>query len=220
MDVPSLSFALAVLLLHPQIYFGIRYRTWLYLFSMSTGMLLQIVAYVARVQHSSLVERVAMAMAPAFFGAAIHCSVFWVAEARGLDEVGRYKKRFMVLDSMALAIQGVGGTFTCGRHGIITMSILQAGLAWWLTSTLLIMGIAGKVAWTANTRRNTLDGKRSALWESGNLGWFLGGESLVFWLKSSVNAHSPCACKRMYPCKDVPLHSGDEQRGILRPCQS
>jgi hypothetical protein len=175
MDVPTLSFALTILLLHPQVYFGIRYRTWLYFFLTASGMTFQVVVYLARVQKDLSVEREATIMAPAFLGAAIHYSLFRVAETGGWDELKGYGNRVMVIDSMVLGVQGISGLLAC--HGIVTRSISRAGLAWWLASTLIIVGLASKTALAMKRERNRKDS-----WESEKLDWLFGGESLVLWL--------------------------------------
>ena len=47
----NVFFAVAYgLLLPPQIYLGIRYRTWGFLFGMFCGLILEVMGYVARVQ--------------------------------------------------------------------------------------------------------------------------------------------------------------------------
>jgi hypothetical protein len=217
MDVPTLCLALTIMLLHPQIYFGIRYRTWLYLFLMTSAMVLHIAAYVARVQQSFLMEGVAMVVAPAFLSVAVHCSFLQLAGACGWDEVKTYGRRLIVLDSMVLAIQLVGGLLACGRYVTTAVSVFRGGLAWWLPSTLVTIGLAGKIAWTGNTRERNLDGKRDDLKESKTSGWFLGGESLVLQLKESANICSSRACERLHPCKNALLLSGDGPSNLWGP---
>jgi hypothetical protein len=172
----SLFLGLTVLLLHPQIYFGIRYRTWFYLFLMVTGMILQIIAFVAQVQSLCLVYYVTTATSPLFFMAAIRVCFAKAMGIFGYGEDRLHGMRFIVMDVMGLMMQ-LGGSIFCGRNIGVVVSILRIGLAWQLFSMLVFVALAGYSMWVVGSQQGKESSKHEELWGSEKLRWLLGGKS-------------------------------------------
>jgi hypothetical protein len=164
---------------------------------MATGMVLHVVSYIARVQSDPLVYRIATTISPAFFSAAIHYSLFRVREAYGWGDIEADEMRFKVLDVVALVMQVVGGFIAFGQDVDIGMSFMRAGLVWWLVSILVIVGCAGRSAWTRWGRRAPCDrGEES--WDSRKCGRFHGGKSLAFRMKTDTNNVSSRRCHSVH----------------------
>ncbi|CAM1504973.1 Fc.00g106100.m01.CDS01 [Cosmosporella sp. VM-42] len=141
MDHPNLggnAFFLAChgALIVPQIYLGIRYKTWGFLFGMSSGHFLEILGYVARVQMHFGMGRyllyiVTLTIGPAFFSAAIYLCLARIISVYG-RHFSRFKPRtytitFMISDFIALVFQAGGGGILGGND--VSQSQLNVGLA-------------------------------------------------------------------------------------------
>lgn len=62
-------------LLPPQIYFGIRHKTWGFLFGMFSGLLLEVIGYIARVQMHFGERKFLMFVLPALIPESRYCAL-------------------------------------------------------------------------------------------------------------------------------------------------
>ncbi|KAM5351000.1 hypothetical protein ACJ41O_003723 [Fusarium nematophilum] len=143
MDTPNLggnAFFLSchALLILPQIFFGIRHKTWGFLFGMFCGHVLEILGYYARVRmHSGHDEYiVTLTIGPAFFSAAIYLCLARIIAVYG-EYLSRFSPRtytitFMVSDFVALVLQAAGGAILGGDDPSVIdvgLAIIKTGLA-------------------------------------------------------------------------------------------
>jgi hypothetical protein len=167
-DLNALIFAAYILLLHPQIYFGIRYCTVYYSSLVIIGIVLEIVHWVLRALGRSEAEFVVAG--PALIGIGIHLSLKKIGMA-ALGETIKMDRRLVGLEWAALVLQVGGGLIAWnGRDGMGMMG-LKLGLACQSFDTVIIAGIFARLLWTASnhgpTKQDTGDG-----WP------FFGGKSL------------------------------------------
>ncbi|KAK3297749.1 RTA1 like protein-domain-containing protein [Chaetomium fimeti] len=147
------------LCLLPQIYFGIRHKTWGYLIAMSGGLILELLGYIARVLMRDnmftdvffIMYLVCLTIAPAFLAAAIYLSlsrlvvIYAPDRARFRPQV--YTYIFIGCDVVALILQAAGGAIAsisefgspALRAGINTMI---AGVAWQVVALALFAALS------------------------------------------------------------------------------
>ncbi|KFA71175.1 hypothetical protein S40288_04692 [Stachybotrys chartarum IBT 40288] len=157
-------------LLPPQIYLGVKYKTWGFLFGMFAGLLLEILAYVGRVQlHNGepqfLMYIVTITIGPAFLSAAVYLCLARIIKVYG-EHLSYFRPRtiaivFMVLDFVALMLQSAGGA-TIGGDNLTpaefdrALSILQAGLSVHLAGIILFAGQCSYFAFTVYSNQHRL----------------------------------------------------------------
>ena len=158
--------SLYTLLLPPQLYLGIRHKTWGVLVGMTAGVILEIVAYTSRIQlrqgqDKFLPYLICITIGPAFISAALYLClariVIVYGEHLSLLKPRTYTIGFMVADFVALALQSSGGAIAGGaskKQFDMGISIVQAGLAWHLFSIVAFVGFAGRFAWAAYKRQS------------------------------------------------------------------
>ncbi|KAG0650416.1 Efflux pump himE [Hyphodiscus hymeniophilus] len=158
----------------------VKYRTWSFSCAMMSGLLLEMVGYVGRVQmhfipfdsNPFLIYLICITIAPVFFTAAIYLTL-----SRIIVRYGREKSRFspkaisltfMACDFIALVLQAAGGaiadtanTSTGSEQGT---HIMVGGLAFQVISLLLFIVLA--VEYASKVRR---DRRRGKLNESENM---------------------------------------------------
>ncbi|KAK2039032.1 hypothetical protein LZ31DRAFT_569660 [Colletotrichum somersetense] len=151
-NLPGSAFFLAVYAAAalPQLYFGIRYKTWVFLVAMILGIVLEIIAYVARVRlhHGQDVYRqyiVAITIGPAFFSAALDLSL-----ARIIPVFGAFNSRFQPRTYTIVFIFDPldQDTFESG------LGVLRAGLAFHVAGMLAFVLLASDYAWSVWKNRS------------------------------------------------------------------
>ncbi|KAK4150497.1 sphingoid long-chain base transporter RSB1 [Chaetomidium leptoderma] len=142
------------LCLIPQLYFGIRYKTWGFLICMSGGIILEVLGYIVRILMRDnmftntyfIMYLVCLTIGPAFLAAGIYLSlsrlvvIYAPDRARFRPQV--YTYIFIVCDMVALILQAAGGAVASVvpfdspslQAGINTM---VAGVAWQVFSLAL-----------------------------------------------------------------------------------
>ncbi|KAH7305205.1 RTA1 like protein-domain-containing protein [Stachybotrys elegans] len=149
-------------LLLPQIFLGVRCKTWGFLFGMFAGLVLEIIAYVGRIQlHYGngrfVMYIVCITIGPAFISAAIYLCLARLVVVYG-EHLSRFRPRtiaitFMILDFVALLLQCAGGATVGGDNPSPSefdraLAILQAGLSVHLAGIVLFVIISGDFAFT------------------------------------------------------------------------
>ncbi|KAF2269457.1 RTA1-domain-containing protein [Lojkania enalia] len=178
-------------LILPQLYFGIRHRTWGFLVGMICGVTLEIVAYVARIQMNEGKQKfrmylVCITIGPAFFSAAIYLCLARIITVYGthlsLLQPRTVAISFMIADLVALALQSAGGAIAGGAdpsnmdRGI---SIAQAGLAAHLISMAVYVALGCVFAWKSYARRIEWDDRFQNLHISRKFRAFLISQSVA-----------------------------------------
>ncbi|KAK7429079.1 phospholipid-translocating ATPase rsb1 [Neonectria magnoliae] len=194
MDAPSLvpnAFYLAchAVLLLPQVFLGIRCKTWGFLFGMFCGHVLEIVGYAARVQmHNGnggfLPYIVTLTIGPAFFSAAIYLCLARIISVYG-ENLSRFSPRtytitFMVSDLVALVLQASGGAILGGDNTSKStldagLAIIKTGLAAHLVSIAIFIALAAEYGFRAYRHQNEWSYKFSDLQKSRKFFIFLIG---------------------------------------------
>ncbi|KAK4128124.1 RTA1-domain-containing protein [Parathielavia appendiculata] len=150
----ALFAAIFGLCLLPQIYYGIRCKTWGYLIAMVGGLILEVIGYIARLLMRNnmftnsyfIMYLVCLTIGPAFFTAGIYLTlsrlivIYAPERARFRPQV--YTYIFIAFDLVALILQAAGGAVASMaepgspsvRAGINTM---VAGVAWQVFALLL-----------------------------------------------------------------------------------
>ncbi|KAK2010473.1 RTA1 like protein, partial [Colletotrichum eremochloae] len=171
-SLPGSAFFLAVYAAAalPQLYFGIRYKTWGFLVSMILGLVLEIIAYVARVRlhYGQDVYRqyiVTITIGPAFFSAALYLSLARIIPVFGASnsrlQPRTYTIVFILCDFVALALQAAGGGLVAGSDPLdqdtfdAGLGVLRAGLAFHVAGMLAFVLLASDYAWSVWKNRNT-----------------------------------------------------------------
>ncbi|EAQ86735.1 hypothetical protein CHGG_07988 [Chaetomium globosum CBS 148.51] len=150
----ALFAAIFGLCLLPQIYLGIRHKTWGYLIGMTGGILLELLGYIARILMRDnmftdsyfIMYLVCLTIAPAFLAAGIYLSlsrlVVIYAPDRARLPAQVYTYIFIGCDVVALVLQAAGGAVAsiselgspALRAGVDTMI---AGVAWQVVALAL-----------------------------------------------------------------------------------
>jgi hypothetical protein len=154
-DLNALIFALYVLILHPQIYFGFRYRTFYFTSMMITGMTLEIVHWMLRSlerQESDLVV-----VGPAFIGVAIHLSITNIAGLEGLPF--KMHTRIAGANWAALILQVVGGAIAWSERDAIWMVVMKAGLVFQLIGIATFARLLWLIMEVEDTERDIVEYK-------------------------------------------------------------
>ncbi|KAF5559151.1 RTA [Fusarium phyllophilum] len=163
MDTPNLGrniFYLAchAFLIMPQIYWGIRHKTWGYLFGMFCGHVLEMVGFAARIrmhfgQSGFLTYIVTITIGHAFFSAAIYLCLARIITVYG-QSYSRFSPRtyiitFMLFDFVALVLQATGGSMLGSdeRDTInVGLKVMKAGLAAHLAAISIFVILASELA--------------------------------------------------------------------------
>ncbi|KAH7122828.1 RTA1 like protein-domain-containing protein [Dendryphion nanum] len=163
-NIIMLSFYIIVLI--PQIYLGIRHKTWGFSFGMVSGIVLEILGYISRIQMAYGGGRfiqylVCLTIGPAFFSAALYLCLARVIAVFGEDlsilKPRTYAITFMIADFIALVLQASGGAVAGGKDISkldMGIKIVQAGLAAHLTAMVAFITLAAQFTWSAYTRRS------------------------------------------------------------------
>ncbi|KAI8677535.1 hypothetical protein NCS56_00643700 [Fusarium sp. Ph1] len=171
MDIPNLggnAFFLTchALLILPQIYYGIRHKTWGFLFGMFCGHVLEIIGYVARIRMHFLHDEflmyiVTLTIGPAFFSAAIYLCLARIITVYG-EGFSRFSPRtytitFMISDFVALIFQAAGGAILGGEDPAKTdagLAIIKTGLAAHLAAISIFVILAGELGFRIHRNRD------------------------------------------------------------------
>lgn len=192
------------LLLPPQIYFGVKHRTWGFLFAMFCGLVLEVIGYAARIRMSQgenqfvmLAERhflkgpslmtrryiICITIGPAFFSAAIYLCLARIVPVYG-QHLWRISPRFiaitfMLADICALLLQVAGGgsaSHADPETRQISLSILQAGLAVHLVGIFAFVVLSAAFAYLVRSNRGGWDPRLEPLQQSTRFNAFLIGK--------------------------------------------
>ncbi|KIX97475.1 uncharacterized protein Z520_06927 [Fonsecaea multimorphosa CBS 102226] len=182
--IPSLAgnafylavFCLACLL---QIYLGLRYRTWGFMFGMLGGIGLEIMGYVSRIQlHYDdfnntyfIIYLVGLTIGPAFFSGAIYICLARIIAVYGLG-VSLLSPRaitvvFVGCDFVSLVLQAAGGALASldispglEQTGI---NLMIAGLASQVASTTVFCGLCLQIVFSIHKRAGLVNRNSAAL---------------------------------------------------------
>ncbi|KAH7162088.1 RTA1 like protein-domain-containing protein [Dactylonectria estremocensis] len=192
MEIPLLApnaffMALHILLLIPQVFLGIRYKTWGFLFGMFCGHVLEIIGYAARVQmHDGkdqfLAYIVCITIAPAFFSAAIYLCLARIIAVYS-EKLSRFSPRtytitFMISDFCALILQASGGAMLGGKDTTnkdAGLAVIKTGLAVHLVAIAIFVILAAEYGFRAYRQQDQWDYKFAALHRSRGFVLFLIG---------------------------------------------
>ncbi|KFY72777.1 hypothetical protein V499_07112 [Pseudogymnoascus sp. VKM F-103] len=142
-------------LIVPQIFFGVKYKTWGYMAGMLGGLLLEIVGYVGRVQmhynpftfNPFLEYLICLTIGPAFLTASIYLCLARIVVMYG-EGASRIKPRtytlvFISCDFLSLVLQGGGGGLTATANDMsgkqTGINIMIAGLIFQVVSLTFFM---------------------------------------------------------------------------------
>ncbi|KFX97688.1 hypothetical protein O988_04730 [Pseudogymnoascus sp. VKM F-3808] len=167
------------ILLIPQIFFGIKYKTWGYMAGMLGGLLLEIIGYVGRVQlHDNpfkfdpfLEYLICLTIGPAFLTAAIYLCLARIVVMYG-EGASRIKPRtytlvFIACDFLSLVLQGGGGglTATADTHDAqqTGINIMIAGLVTQVVSLSVFMILCIDFAFRLRRHPNTVNSSTVAV---------------------------------------------------------
>ncbi|KAF2683767.1 RTA1-domain-containing protein [Lentithecium fluviatile CBS 122367] len=178
--------SLYALLIPPQLYLSIRHKTYGFLTGTLLGLILELTAYVARIQlahgqRKFLQYLVTITIAPAFFSAAIYLCLARIVVVYGSHlsplKPRTYTVGFMVGDLVALVLQATGAAIAAGNDDAAKMDlgihVGQAGLAWHLANIVVFVGLGGRFAWTVWRNRGEWDVKFVELQRAKRFMWFL-----------------------------------------------
>ncbi|MCJ1366877.1 hypothetical protein MMC16_006008 [Acarospora aff. strigata] len=167
----ALLLAIFAVIIAPQVFFGIKYKTWGFMGAMLGGLILEILGYVARVQmhynpftqNPFLMYIVTLTIAPAFFAAAIYLCLGRIIVVFG-DHVSRFKPRtytltFITADVLSLVFQAAGGALASAANDQANLdkgvNVMLAGLGLQVASLTLFIILAGEFAWRVlHTKHN------------------------------------------------------------------
>ncbi|KAF9873917.1 putative RTA1 like protein [Colletotrichum karsti] len=170
-NLPGSAFFLAIYAaaVLPQLYFGIRYKTWGFLVAMILGLVLEIIAYVARIrlhdgQDTYRQYIVTITIGPAFFSAALYLSLARIIPVFGASnsrlQPRTYTIVFILCDFVALLLQATGGGLVAGSDPLdqetfdAGLGVLRAGLAFHVAGMLAFVLLASDYAWSVWKNRN------------------------------------------------------------------
>ncbi|KAF5708557.1 RTA [Fusarium mundagurra] len=190
MDNPNLGGNIFYLTCHallivPQIYWGIRHKTWGYLFGMFCGHVLEMVGFAARIrmhfgQGGFLTYIIAITIGPAFFSAAIYLCLARIITVYG-QSYSRFSPRvytitFMLFDFVALVLQAAGGSMLGSdeRHTInVGLQVMKAGLAAHLAGISIFVILACELAFRIFRRQEGWEPKFRQLQRSWRFNLFI-----------------------------------------------
>ncbi|KAL5354407.1 phospholipid-translocating ATPase rsb1 [Pseudogymnoascus australis] len=139
----------------PQLFFGIKFKTWGYMAGMLVGLLLEIMGYVGRVQihfnpfkfNNFLLYLICLTLGPAFLTASIYLCLARIVVMYG-EGASRIKPRtytliFISCDFLSLILQGAGGALTAAADEPVArqkgVNIMIAGLIFQVVSLTAFM---------------------------------------------------------------------------------
>ncbi|KAG5745670.1 hypothetical protein H9Q72_007158 [Fusarium xylarioides] len=166
-------------------YWGIRHKTWGYLFGMFCGHVLEMVGFAARIrmhfgQGGFLTYIVTITIGPAFFSAANYLCLARIITVYG-QSYSRFSPRtntitFMLFDFVALVLQATGGSMLSSdeRDTInIGLKVMKAGLAAHLAGISIFVLLACELAFRIFRRQEGWDPKFRELQRSWRFNLFL-----------------------------------------------
>ncbi|KAI9150748.1 Efflux pump himE [Paramyrothecium foliicola] len=175
------------LLLPPQIFFGIKYKTWGFLFGMFAGLILEVIAFIGRVQlhhgdGSFVMYILPITVGPAFISASVYLCLARIIKVFG-EHLSYFRPRtititFMVLDFFALLLQSAGGAMVGGddltrEEFDRALSILQAGLSIHLAAIIIYSAISCHFAFSVYKNKSRWSESFSSLQQSRKFRLFL-----------------------------------------------
>ncbi|KAH7156020.1 RTA1 like protein-domain-containing protein [Dactylonectria macrodidyma] len=190
MDTPNLGGNVFFLACHasliaPQLYYGIRHRTWGYLFGMFCGHVLEIVGFASHIrmhfgQDGFLTYIVTITIGPAFFTAAVYLCLARVIAVYG-QHYSRFSPRtytitFMLFDFVALVLQAAGGSMLGSdmQDTInVGLKVMKAGLAAHLAAISIFVILASELAFRIARGKDKWNPKFSQLQGSWKFNMFL-----------------------------------------------
>ncbi|KUJ09395.1 RTA1-domain-containing protein [Mollisia scopiformis] len=135
-----------------------KYKTWSYSFSVMSGLVLEVVGYLGRVQmhynpfdaNPFLIYLIGLTIGPVFFNAAIYLTLSRIIVHYGVRYCWLTPKRisitFMTCDFIALVLQAAGGaiadTASTSKGSDTGTHILVAGLGFQVLSLLFFIGVS------------------------------------------------------------------------------
>ncbi|KAH6869510.1 RTA1 like protein-domain-containing protein [Thelonectria olida] len=163
----NLFFLISFALLVPfQTYYGIRYKTWGFMFSMLCSLILEILGYTGRIglhygKDMFLMYIITLTIGPAFLSAAVYLCLARIIVIYG-EYLARFKPvvytaTFMLFDLFALLLQSAGGALVGGDDPTFWdtgLRILQAGLSVHLVGITIYVILCADFAFSAYRERD------------------------------------------------------------------
>lgn len=161
----ALFAAIFGILIIPNLFFGIRYKTWSFLAWLVLGLVGEVVGYIGRLMLNDnifsfdgfLMYLIPLTIAPAFITASIYlclARVICVMDpnlAHTRLKPMTYTKIFVTFDIISLILQGAGGgvaaTADDQKMNDMGVNIMIAGLAFQVFSLVVFIGLCGDFAW-------------------------------------------------------------------------
>ncbi|VUC24282.1 unnamed protein product [Clonostachys rosea] len=189
------SFFLAAnaLLLFPQVFFGLKHRTWGFSFGILSGLILEVIAYTGRIlihegNDQAVMQLVCVTIGPAFVSAAIYLCLARIIAVYG-EHVSWLRPRtitiiFMLSDFFALVLQAGGGALIAGETNSIdtrntALAILKAGLGVHLGAMGIYVILSCQVAYSVYNKPSAWNPQFSSLQSSPRFKAFMGGLALA-----------------------------------------
>lgn len=167
-------------LIFPQLFFGIRHKTWGFMAGMLGGLILEMVGYIGRVQLNDdpfgedpfMLQIVTLTIGPAFLSAAIYLCLGRIVVIYG-EHFSRLKPRtysvlFVTCDFFALLLQAIGGAMASSSDSGSSLqdtgiNIMIAGLSAQVVSLLVYITLCSDFAWRAYRNRDNWVPKHDSL---------------------------------------------------------
>ncbi|KAH7070307.1 RTA1 like protein-domain-containing protein [Paraphoma chrysanthemicola] len=173
-------FGLAALI---HIFYGIRYKTWSYMFAISLGCIAECVGYVGRVMMNNNpwndmafnIQVVLLIFAPSFLAAGIYLTLKHIVLQFGADwsrlRPGWYTWIFVCCDVSSLAMQSAGGAMAAmadpgEKIGDVGTNLMIAGIIWQVIVLVIFALIVAEYSYRTYQRRNILTHDALQLWAS------------------------------------------------------
>jgi hypothetical protein len=140
----AVVFAHYILLLHPQIYFGFRYRTFYFTSMMLIGMIFEIIHWILLTLERQESEFVVAG--PAFVSVAIHRSFQNIA---GLNDANwTMHGIFAGVNLLALILQVGGGAIAWSGRAVMGMAVVKGCLVCQLIGIAMFICITARLVWS------------------------------------------------------------------------
>ncbi|RDL39273.1 Uncharacterized protein BP5553_03613 [Venustampulla echinocandica] len=214
---------LFALLFIPQLFFGIKHKTWGYMTAMSFGLIMECVGYIARVMiHNNpfnhdmfLMYLILLTIAPAFLTAAIYLCLARIVTVYG-EDCSRFKPRtytliFCTCDLISLVLQALGGgiasTANTQSSSDLGKNIMLAGLIFQVVSLVLFAICCGEFAFRVWSGKGSRNPTYTWLTQTGLFKGFLIG---LFVSSVTIFARSIYRCAELAGGFDGDLFKNDE----------
>jgi hypothetical protein len=178
-----------------QLYLGIKHRTWGFMTAMSSGLVLEIIGYIARImmnsnpfnKNSFLLYLICLTIAPALISAAVYLCLARIVvvygEGASRFRPATYTLLFCGCDFFSLLLQAVGGAIASGAttqsSTQLGINIMLAGLSVQVASLALFACLCGEFALRLYQNPQSWGPKHETLYSSKLFKAFLVGLSVA-----------------------------------------